>query len=190
MRSGKFSKNFSKQKKKIVFFFSLKIPGRLTNKMFNFFFYSLIKKQTRSKTTNYAYFGENFVITTTRKASIIFKNAKQYLRNRFLFFFFHFVIVDLRIDKMPNVKLTTFFFVYFIFIIFFLFLLRCVLYVFVPLSHLLVYTMTIDPLRQPQNPLGTRSEINFTINWVRSHLEMDPNVSIPKQDVYDEYVYV
>lgn len=45
-----------------------------------------------------------------------------------------------------------------------------------------------DPLRQPQNPLGTRSEINFTINWVRSHLEMDPNVSIPKQDVYDEYV--
>lgn len=48
----------------------------------------------------------------------------------------------------------------------------------------------VDPLRQPQNPLGTRSEINFTINWVRSHLEMDPNVSIPKQDVYDEYVYV
>lgn len=48
----------------------------------------------------------------------------------------------------------------------------------------------LDPLRQPQNPLGTRSEINFTINWVRSHLEMDPNVSIPKQDVYDEYVYV
>lgn len=45
-------------------------------------------------------------------------------------------------------------------------------------------------MRQPQNPLGTRSEINFTINWVRSHLEMDPNVSIPKQDVYDEYVYV
>lgn len=48
----------------------------------------------------------------------------------------------------------------------------------------------LDPLRQPQNPLGTRSEINFTINWVRSHLEMDPNVSIPKQDVYDEYAYV
>lgn len=45
-----------------------------------------------------------------------------------------------------------------------------------------------DPLRQPQNPLGTRSEINHTINWVRSHLQPDPNVSIPKQDVYDDYV--
>ncbi|KAJ6633252.1 DNA-binding protein RFX7, partial [Pseudolycoriella hygida] len=44
-----------------------------------------------------------------------------------------------------------------------------------------------DPLKQPQNPLGTRLEINHTINWVRSHLEIDPNVSIPKQDVYDDY---
>ncbi|XP_050068110.1 uncharacterized protein LOC126556709 [Anopheles maculipalpis] len=45
-----------------------------------------------------------------------------------------------------------------------------------------------DPLRQSQNPLGTRQEINHTINWVRSHLEHDPNVSIPKQEVYDDYV--
>ncbi|KAG4076382.1 hypothetical protein HA402_005825 [Bradysia odoriphaga] len=45
-----------------------------------------------------------------------------------------------------------------------------------------------DPLKQPQNPLGTRLEINHTINWVRSHLEIDPNVSIPKQDVYDDYL--
>lgn len=45
-----------------------------------------------------------------------------------------------------------------------------------------------DPLRQSQNPLGTRSEISHTINWVRTHLEHDPNVSIPKQDVYDDYV--
>ncbi|XP_055676650.1 uncharacterized protein LOC129785968 isoform X1 [Lutzomyia longipalpis] len=45
-----------------------------------------------------------------------------------------------------------------------------------------------DPLRQPQNPLGTRSEITHTINWVRSHLEHDPAVSIPKQDVYDDYI--
>ncbi|XP_055539970.1 uncharacterized protein LOC129726847 [Wyeomyia smithii] len=44
-----------------------------------------------------------------------------------------------------------------------------------------------DPLRQSQNPLGTRSEINHTINWVRSHLEPDPNVSIPKQEVYEDY---
>uniref|UniRef100_A0A182KDQ4 RFX-type winged-helix domain-containing protein n=1 Tax=Anopheles christyi TaxID=43041 RepID=A0A182KDQ4_9DIPT len=47
---------------------------------------------------------------------------------------------------------------------------------------------TVDPLRQSQNPLGTRLEINHTINWVRSHLEHDPNVSIPKQEVYDDYV--
>lgn len=45
----------------------------------------------------------------------------------------------------------------------------------------------IDPLRQPQNPLGTRLEISQTINWVRSHLEHDPEVSIPKQDVYNDY---
>lgn len=45
-----------------------------------------------------------------------------------------------------------------------------------------------DPLRQSQNPLGTRYEINHTINWVKTHLEHDPNVSIPKQDVYDDYV--
>lgn len=50
------------------------------------------------------------------------------------------------------------------------------------------YHSNVDPLRQPQNPLGTRSEINHTINWVRSHLEHDPNVSIPKQDVYEDYV--
>lgn len=45
-----------------------------------------------------------------------------------------------------------------------------------------------DPLRQSQNPLGTRHEINHTIQWVKTHLEHDPNVSIPKQDVYDDYV--
>lgn len=48
--------------------------------------------------------------------------------------------------------------------------------------------LSTDPLRQPQNPLGARSEINHTINWVRSHLEPDPNVSIPKKDVYDDYI--
>lgn len=63
-----------------------------------------------------------------------------------------------------------------------------------PPERLLLYlrlpcgTSETDPLRQPQNPLGTRSEINHTINWVRSHLEHDPSVSIPKQDVYDDYV--
>ena len=45
-----------------------------------------------------------------------------------------------------------------------------------------------DPLKQSQNALGARSEISHTINWVRSHLETDLNVSIPKQEVYEDYV--
>uniref|UniRef100_A0A1A9WJD0 RFX-type winged-helix domain-containing protein n=1 Tax=Glossina brevipalpis TaxID=37001 RepID=A0A1A9WJD0_9MUSC len=63
-----------------------------------------------------------------------------------------------------------------------------------PVEKLLLYlrlpgeTPETDPLRQPQNPLGTRSEINHTINWVRTHLEQDPQVSIPKQDVYNDYI--
>lgn len=46
----------------------------------------------------------------------------------------------------------------------------------------------LDPLKQSQNPLGSRSEISHTINWVRSHLEQDDKVSIPKQEVYEDYV--
>ncbi|XP_017470082.1 PREDICTED: uncharacterized protein LOC108361831 [Rhagoletis zephyria] len=63
-----------------------------------------------------------------------------------------------------------------------------------PVEKLLLYLRLpgeapeTDPLRHPQNPLGTRSEINHTINWVRSHLEHDPKVSIPKQDVYNDYI--
>ncbi|KAH8310602.1 hypothetical protein KR044_002085, partial [Drosophila immigrans] len=63
-----------------------------------------------------------------------------------------------------------------------------------PVEKLLLYlrlpgeSADTDPLRQPQNPLGTRSEINHTINWVRSHLEHDAQVSIPKQDVYNDYI--
>jgi len=46
----------------------------------------------------------------------------------------------------------------------------------------------IDPLRQPLNPLGSRSEIQLTINWIRTHLEEDPQVSLPKHEVYEEYI--
>ena len=45
-----------------------------------------------------------------------------------------------------------------------------------------------DPLRQPLNPLGSRSEIQLTINWIRTHLEEDPQISLPKHEVYDEYI--
>ncbi|XP_067004869.2 uncharacterized protein [Anabrus simplex] len=47
---------------------------------------------------------------------------------------------------------------------------------------------TVDPLRQPLNPLGSRYEIQQTITWIKTHLEEDPDVSLPKQDVYDEYL--
>lgn len=46
---------------------------------------------------------------------------------------------------------------------------------------------TLDPLRQPLNPLGNRYEIYQTIMWIKTHLEEDPEVSLPKQEVYDEY---
>ncbi|CAB3364561.1 Hypothetical predicted protein [Cloeon dipterum] len=45
-----------------------------------------------------------------------------------------------------------------------------------------------DPLRQPINPLGTRHEIQQTITWIKTHLTEDPDVSMPKQEVYDEYM--
>lgn len=47
--------------------------------------------------------------------------------------------------------------------------------------------VTCDPLKQPLNPLGNRYEIHQTIMWIKTHLEEDPEVSLPKQDVYDEY---
>ena len=46
----------------------------------------------------------------------------------------------------------------------------------------------IDPLRQPLNPLGSRSEIQQTIIWIKTHLQEDPQVSLPKHEVYDEYI--
>lgn len=49
---------------------------------------------------------------------------------------------------------------------------------------------TVDPLRQPLNPLGNRYEIHQTIMWIKTHLEEDPEVSLPKQEVYEEYKYV
>nr|CAH7742236.1 unnamed protein product [Callosobruchus chinensis] len=48
-------------------------------------------------------------------------------------------------------------------------------------------TYTVDPFRQPLNPLGSRSEIYKTISWIKTHLEEDPDISLPKQEVYNEY---
>ncbi|KAK7075772.1 DNA binding [Halocaridina rubra] len=46
-----------------------------------------------------------------------------------------------------------------------------------------------DPLKQPLNPLGSRSEIQLTITWIRTHLEMNSEVSLPKREVYNEYMH-
>ncbi|CAH1116986.1 unnamed protein product [Phaedon cochleariae] len=48
-------------------------------------------------------------------------------------------------------------------------------------------TNAVDPFRQPLNPLGSRSEIYRTISWIKTHLEEDPDISLPKQEVYNEY---
>ncbi|XP_071444668.1 DNA-binding protein RFX7 [Hetaerina americana] len=49
-------------------------------------------------------------------------------------------------------------------------------------------SISVDPLTQPINPLGSRFEIQQTITWIKTHLEEDPDVSLPKQEVYDEYL--
>lgn len=46
----------------------------------------------------------------------------------------------------------------------------------------------VDPFRQPLNPLGNRSEIYRTISWIKTHLEEDPDISLPKQEVYNGYL--
>jgi hypothetical protein len=41
---------------------------------------------------------------------------------------------------------------------------------------------------RPLNPLGSRHEIQLTITWIKTHLEEDPQVSLPKHEVYDDYL--
>ena len=63
---------------------------------------------------------------------------------------------------------------------------KLLLYLKLPIS-LTNTSNAVDPLRQPLNPLGNRYEIHQTIMWIKTHLEEDPEVSLPKQEVYDEY---
>lgn len=63
-----------------------------------------------------------------------------------------------------------------------------------PIEKLLLYLKlpngrsSVDPLRQNLNPLGSRLEIHHTITWIKTHLQEDPEVSLPKQDVYEQYL--
>ncbi len=54
---------------------------------------------------------------------------------------------------------------------------------FLFLSNIPLYLLPIRPL----NPLGSRTEIQLTITWIKTHLEEDQQVSLPKHEVYDEY---
>lgn len=67
----------------------------------------------------------------------------------------------------------------------------------IPIEKLLLYLKlpsesanNVDPLRQPLNPLGSRTEITQTIMWIKTHLEEDPEISLQKKGVYDEYSLV
>ncbi|XP_057377035.1 uncharacterized protein LOC130698421 [Daphnia carinata] len=60
---------------------------------------------------------------------------------------------------------------------------RLLLYYKLPLGR----STDIDPLRMPLNPLGSRPEIMQTVVWIQTHLEEDVEVSLPKQEVYEEY---
>ncbi|KAK4024539.1 hypothetical protein OUZ56_009961 [Daphnia magna] len=53
--------------------------------------------------------------------------------------------------------------------------------------HLATMSTDIDPLRMPLNPLGSRPEIMQTVVRIQTHLEEDVEVSLPKQEVYEEY---
>ncbi|XP_045023537.1 DNA-binding protein RFX5-like, partial [Daphnia magna] len=60
---------------------------------------------------------------------------------------------------------------------------RLLLYYKLPLGR----STDIDPLRMPLNPLGSRPEIMQTVVRIQTHLEEDVEVSLPKQEVYEEY---
>ncbi|CAG0900724.1 unnamed protein product [Cyprideis torosa] len=45
----------------------------------------------------------------------------------------------------------------------------------------------VDPIKAGQNPLGSRNEISITINWIQTHLEENPDISLPKHEIYQEY---
>ncbi|GFT09785.1 DNA-binding protein Rfx5 [Nephila pilipes] len=51
-------------------------------------------------------------------------------------------------------------------------------------------SLDVDPFKtKTQNPLGKKADEEglVAINWIQSHFEEDPDVSLPKQEVYNEY---
>ncbi|KAF8763364.1 DNA-binding protein Rfx5 like protein [Argiope bruennichi] len=51
-------------------------------------------------------------------------------------------------------------------------------------------SLEIDPFKpKTQNPLGKKADEEgfVAVNWIQSHFEEDPDVSLPKQEVYNEY---
>jgi hypothetical protein len=58
------------------------------------------------------------------------------------------------------------------------------------LKYLIVICSMLFFLFRPLNPLGSRPEIMQTVVWIQTHLEEDVEVSLPKQEVYEEYGYL
>lgn len=57
-----------------------------------------------------------------------------------------------------------------------------------PSFYLPLHLTPSAPPPRPLNPLGSRCEIQLTITWIRTHLEMNSEVSLPKREVYNEYM--
>lgn len=66
----------------------------------------------------------------------------------------------------------------------------CILKLLLLIRKLLLLTILtlIMLFFRPLNPLGSRFEIQLTITWIKTHLEEDQQVSLPKHEVYDDYL--
>ena len=54
---------------------------------------------------------------------------------------------------------------------------------------IVVFSQSADLLSlRPLNPLGSRPEIMQTVVWIQTHLEEDVEISLPKHEVYEEYM--
>ena len=51
------------------------------------------------------------------------------------------------------------------------------------------YLLFVASRKGPGNPFGKKADVEVaqTYTWIQSHLEEDPTVSLPKQEVYEEY---
>ena len=56
------------------------------------------------------------------------------------------------------------------------------------LFRLKLFIVCFSLFPRPLNPLGSRPEIMQTVVWIQTHLEEDADISLPKHEVYEEYM--